>query len=63
MTSRGSAVGQPTRAIHTRNLWSAEVSLRELRNPSLEDALSYPDLLVEQKPDKLEPRSGGTEKS
>jgi hypothetical protein len=37
-----------------RNLWAAETSLRELGTPSLEDALSYLDLLAEQKPEKLE---------
>src|SRR5436305_1943458 len=32
----------------------AKTSLRELGHPSLEDALAYPDLLAEQKPEKLE---------
>jgi len=54
MTSQGSAHGRFTRAIKTRNLWAAEMSLRELGSVSLEDALSYLDLLAEQKPEKLE---------
>jgi hypothetical protein len=54
MTSQGSAHGRFTRAIQTRNLWSAEMSLRELGTVSLGDALAYLDLLAEQKPEKLE---------
>jgi hypothetical protein len=54
MTSQGSAHGRFTRAIQQRNLWAAEMSLRESRHVSLEDALSYLDLLAEQKPEKLE---------
>jgi len=54
MTSQASAHGRFTRAIQTRNLWAAEISLRELGGASLEDALGYLDLLAEQKPEKLE---------
>src|SRR4051794_28243352 len=54
MTSQGMAPGRFTRATKQRNLWAAEVSLRELGRPSLEDALAYLDLLAEQKPEKLE---------
>jgi hypothetical protein len=54
MTSQGSAHGRFTRAIQTRNLWAAEMSLRELGSVSLEDALGYLDLLAEQKQEKLE---------
>jgi len=54
MTSQGSAHGRFTRAIQTRNLWAAEMSLRELGTVSLEDALGYLDLLAELKPEKLE---------
>jgi hypothetical protein len=54
MTSQGTAHGRFTRAIAQRNLWAAESSLRELGQVSLEDALSYLDLLSEQKPEKLE---------
>lgn len=54
MTSQGTASGRFTRAIQQRNLWAAEMSLRELGAPSLEMALAYLDLLAEQKPEKLE---------
>jgi hypothetical protein len=54
LTSQGSAHGRFTRAVQQRNLWAAETSLRELGQPSLEDALAYLDLLAEQKPEKLE---------
>ena len=54
MTSQGTAHGRFTRAIKTRNLWAAEMSLRELEMPTLEAALAYLDLLAEQKPEKLE---------
>jgi hypothetical protein len=54
MTSQGTAHGRFTRAIQQRNLWAAETSLRELGSVSLEDALSYLDLLAEQKTEKLE---------
>jgi hypothetical protein len=55
LTSQGTAGGRFTRAIQQRNLWAAEMSLRELGHPpSLEAALAYLDLLAEQKPEKLE---------
>jgi hypothetical protein len=55
VTSQGSAQGRFTRAIQQRNLWAAEMSLRELGDaPNLEYALAYLDLLAEQKPEKLE---------
>src|SRR5947207_15447267 len=54
MTSQGSAHGRFTRAIQQRNLWAAEMALREPGQPALEDALAYLDLLAEQKPEKLE---------
>ena len=54
MTSQGSAHGRFTRAIQQRKLWAAEMSLRELRTPALEAALSYLALLAEVKPEKLE---------
>jgi hypothetical protein len=54
MTSQGTAHGRFTRAIQQRNLWAAEASLRELGQPSLEDALAYLDLLAEQKSANLE---------
>lgn len=55
LTSQGTAGGRFARAIQQRNLWAAEMSLRELGHPpSLEAALAYLDLLAEQKPEKLE---------
>ena len=55
MTSQGTAGGRFTRAIQQRNLWAAEMSLREMGHaPTLEYALAYLDLLAEQKPEKLE---------
>jgi hypothetical protein len=55
MTSQGTAGGRFTRAIQQRNLWAAELSLREMgQAPTLEYALAYLDLLAEQKPEKLE---------
>jgi hypothetical protein len=55
MTSQGTAHGRFTRAIQQRNLWAAESSLRELGHPpSLEDSLSYLDLLAETNSAKLE---------
>jgi hypothetical protein len=54
MTSQGSAHGRFTRAIKTRNLWAAEMALRELGTVSLDDALGYLDVLAELKPEKLE---------
>jgi hypothetical protein len=40
--------------IQQRNLWAAEMSLRDLGSVSLEDALGYLDLLAEVKPEKIE---------
>jgi hypothetical protein len=54
LTSQGSPHGRFTRAILQRNLSAAESSPRELGAPVLDDALSYLDLLAEQKPEKLE---------
>ena len=54
MTSQGSAYGRFTRAIRARNLFQAEVALRELKGASLLDALAYLDLLAELRPGKLE---------
>jgi hypothetical protein len=54
VNSQGSAHARFTRAIQQLNLWAAESSLRELNQPSLEDALAYLDLLTELKPEKLE---------
>ena len=54
MTSQRSASGRLTRAIKQRNLFGAEMAMRELGTPSLIDALDYLDLLAEVKPEKLE---------
>lgn len=47
MTSQGSASGRFTRAIKQRNLFAAEVALKEMGNPSLLVALDY---LAERSP-------------
>ena len=52
MTSQGSASGRFTRAIQTRNLFMAEVALKEMSNPSLLLAIDYLVLLVSEKPAK-----------
>jgi hypothetical protein len=54
MTSQGSAHGRFTRAIKTRNLFMAELALREMRTASLLDVLDYLELLAVTKPQKLE---------
>jgi hypothetical protein len=54
MTAQGSAHARFTGALRSRNLFQAEVALRELRDVSLVDALDYLDLLAEQRPAKLE---------
>lgn len=57
MTSQGSAHGRFTRAIKTRNVFMAEVALRELgtRNQvSLSDALEYVALLADVRPDRMD---------
>jgi hypothetical protein len=54
MTAQGSAHARFTHAIRSRNLFQAEVALRELRDVSLVDALDYLDLLAELRPEKLE---------
>jgi hypothetical protein len=54
MTSQGSAHGRFTRAIKQRNVWAAEMAMREAGTLSLLDALDYLDLLAEVKPAKLE---------
>src|SRR3954470_18564748 len=54
MTTQGSAHGRFTRAVKARNLFQAEIALRELGGVSLLDALDYLDLLAELKPAKVE---------
>lgn len=53
MTSQGSAGGRFSRAIEQRNLWGAEMALREMPQPSLLLLLDYLGLLSELKPEKL----------
>jgi hypothetical protein len=52
MTSQGSASGRFTRAIQQRNLFAAEVALKEMGTPSLLLALDYLLLLAEERPVK-----------
>jgi hypothetical protein len=52
MTTQGSASGRFTRAIQQRNLFAAEIALREMGDPSLMLALEYVILLAELRPDK-----------
>jgi hypothetical protein len=49
MTSQGTAHGRLTRAIERRNLFQAELALREMGTLSLV-ALDYLDVLAEVKP-------------
>jgi hypothetical protein len=53
VTSQGSAGGRFARAVKTRNLLLAEMSLREMGTPSLLVLLDYLDLLAEVRPEKL----------
>ena len=54
MTSQGSAHGRFTRAIKQRNLFAAEMAMRETGRVSLLDALDYLALLAELRPDRAE---------
>ena len=51
MTLQGSAHGRFTHAIGRRNLFQADLALREMGTPSLLVALEYLDLLAEVKPE------------
>lgn len=53
VTSQGSLGGRFSRALKQRNLWGAEMALREMKQPSLLVVLDYLDLLAELKPEKL----------
>jgi hypothetical protein len=53
VTSQGSAGGRFARAVKTRNLLLAEMSLREMGTPSLLVLLDYLALLAEVRPEKL----------
>jgi hypothetical protein len=59
MTSQGTAHGRFTRAIRQRNLFGAEMAIREAGKLSPIDALDYLNLLAEVKPEKLEPAALG----
>ena len=54
MTSHGSALGRFTRAIQQRNLFQAELALREMRDPSLLVLVDYLELLADVRPDKFD---------
>jgi hypothetical protein len=54
VTSQGSPAARFDRAIKTRNLFLAEVALREMRSPpSLPLALDYLELLAAVRPDRV----------
>jgi hypothetical protein len=61
MTSQGAAHGRFTRALARRNLFQAELALREVGTPSVLVALDYLELLAEVKPEKLEPAARWTQ--
>jgi hypothetical protein len=54
MTSQGSAHGRFQRAIQRRDLFQAELAMREMGTSSLLDALAYLDLLAQIRPERLE---------
>ena len=54
MTSQGSAHGRFTRAIKARNLFMAEMAMREMRTVSLLEALDYLVLLADLRPDSFD---------
>lgn len=53
VTSQGTPGGRFSRAVKQKNLWGAEMALREMQPPSLLLLLDYLDLLAELKPEKL----------
>jgi hypothetical protein len=54
MTSQGSASGRFTRAIQRRNLFQAEIAMREMGDVSLVHALDYVALVAEVRPERAE---------
>src|SRR2546423_5808246 len=55
MTSQGTAHGRFAKALQRRNLFAAEMAIREMGGlASLHDGLDYLGLLAELKPEKLE---------
>jgi hypothetical protein len=55
MTAQGSAYTRFKRAIQRKNLLGAEMTLREMRNVSLLEALDYLVLLAELRPERAAP--------
>jgi hypothetical protein len=56
MTSEGIASGRFTHAIQRRNLFQAELALREMGTPSLLVALDYLELPVDVRPAEVRVR-------
>src|SRR2546428_3967254 len=55
MTSQGTAQARFSKALKRRNVFAAELAIREMGGlVSLQEALDYLDLLAEVKPEKLE---------
>jgi hypothetical protein len=54
LASQGTAHGRFARAIQRRNLFQAELALREMRTPSLLVALDYLELLAVVRPDRFD---------
>ena len=54
VTSQGTAHGRFARAIQQRNLFQAELALREMRDPSLVALIDYLELLADARPDKFD---------
>ena len=55
MTAQGSALTRFKRAIQRKNLLGAEMTLREMRQVSLLEALDYVVLLAELRPERAQP--------
>lgn len=53
VTSQGTPGGRFGRALKQKNLWGAEMALREMRQPSLLLLLDYLGRLAELRPEKL----------
>ena len=54
MTSQGTVSGRFSRAIQRRNLFDAEIALREMGTPSLLVLVDYLELLADVRPDKFD---------
>ena len=54
VTSHGSAYGRFGHAIERRNVWAAEMAMREMGDVTLADALDYVELLAESRLDRFE---------